>query len=542
MKYYKLLFIIFFTSLMTIIVWFVNGKSVIGVDDANIYMVYMKHLAQRHGFVYNIGSEKVEGFTSLLWTLIGSLFFLISNKPELLLLIFNVIIISYTLWRLCCFIDSYFNNKRLFSPHSLLFLGLLALLPGYFEWCVLSLMETGLWSAVLILLSLNILEFENDSPPKKSNLYFGLLLFLLILCRPEAMLWGLFFLMARGIQFYIKTGNIKKTAIGLLPLFSVFAFTLMALIFWRIQYFGFPFPNTYYAKVSNDITGNFTDGIKYIIGFFISYPFYVFSVCLTISVIFHLFIKKFFKEIFLLLFCFAIILVTLFIPLYAGGDHFPFFRFIQPTIPVFYLCFLLTLKKLNFTYIKPILISLLLFIFFEGRLNVFYNGKNYFKHQLLLCSNGRENAEKLNTFFDKMPALPSQGLIAAGGRAFSYKGFTYDLVGLNNVEMAHADKVKERNLPKNHASFNKDVFYKQKPDIFCFDFVSIKGIAEFNGVKVDDVNSSILKYVFLDAEFKSAYSDCMIIKKDVNEALTAFASNSFLNTLDTNYYKVVKHE
>ena len=36
-----------------------------GIDDANIYFVYARNLANGHGFVYNIGGERVEGFTSL---------------------------------------------------------------------------------------------------------------------------------------------------------------------------------------------------------------------------------------------------------------------------------------------------------------------------------------------------------------------------------------------------------------------------------------------------------------------------------------------
>lgn len=55
----------------------------IGTDDANIYFVYARNLANGYGFVYNIGGERVEGFTSLLWTVIAALAYKFTDVPEL---------------------------------------------------------------------------------------------------------------------------------------------------------------------------------------------------------------------------------------------------------------------------------------------------------------------------------------------------------------------------------------------------------------------------------------------------------------------------
>lgn len=43
------------------------------IDDAMISMRYAEHFAQRHGLVWNIGGEAVQGYTNLLWTLYMSL-------------------------------------------------------------------------------------------------------------------------------------------------------------------------------------------------------------------------------------------------------------------------------------------------------------------------------------------------------------------------------------------------------------------------------------------------------------------------------------
>ena len=82
----------------TIIAWNANGRSLIGVDDAQIYLVYMQNLADGYGFVYNVGGEYVEGFTSLLWTLIGALIALVHLPLEYTLLSINVLLIAFLLW------------------------------------------------------------------------------------------------------------------------------------------------------------------------------------------------------------------------------------------------------------------------------------------------------------------------------------------------------------------------------------------------------------------------------------------------------------
>jgi len=53
----------------------------VGFDDANITQVYARHLAEGHGFVYNIGGERVEGSTSLIWTLLNAAAFLTAYRP-----------------------------------------------------------------------------------------------------------------------------------------------------------------------------------------------------------------------------------------------------------------------------------------------------------------------------------------------------------------------------------------------------------------------------------------------------------------------------
>jgi len=153
----------------------------------------------------------------------------------------------------------------------------------------------------------------------------------------------------------------------------------------------------------------------------------------------------------------------------------------------------------------------------------------------------RRNSKMLNQFFDRLPHYPSQGVLTAGGSAFSYKGITIDLLGINNVQMAHAEKIKDRNLPKNHASFDKEVFYKQKPDLFWIGggFVQ-NGIPDT--IKFTNYWSGVFKNINRDEKFNSAYKDCLIIRTGESKSLHIFASVEFLNTLDTNFFKVIRYD
>ncbi len=126
-----------------------------GVDDANISLAYGRHLAEGNGFVYNVGGERVEGFTSLLHVLVIAFLYQAASFTglplESLLLGLLLALFAVVLARLC---------RELSETHASW-----GLLPGglliawclsgayYFTWSVLSLMETGLYGGLLLLSS-----------------------------------------------------------------------------------------------------------------------------------------------------------------------------------------------------------------------------------------------------------------------------------------------------------------------------------------------------------------------------------------------------
>src|SRR5262249_54538609 len=117
------------------------------------------------------------------------------------LLLFNILLVSVALWQIIIFGDKLFQEHRLLSPFALFLLGAVILLPGYFDWAVLSLMETGLWSCLLIMSVITLCRFEmSDENYKRNHYTFSILLILLVMCRPESYLWGASFLVVRFFQ------------------------------------------------------------------------------------------------------------------------------------------------------------------------------------------------------------------------------------------------------------------------------------------------------------------------------------------------------
>src|ERR1700760_4305630 len=92
-------FLLFFLllSILSILSYLYLGRPTPGMDDADIFLNYARRFAHGEGFVFNTGGEKVEGFTSMLWVLICSLFYHLTANPEWLLFFFTLLLTSLSL-------------------------------------------------------------------------------------------------------------------------------------------------------------------------------------------------------------------------------------------------------------------------------------------------------------------------------------------------------------------------------------------------------------------------------------------------------------
>ena len=332
----KLLFII--VAVIIIIAGIFHAISLIFInDDAFITFRYVDNLTRGNGPVYNAG-ERVEGYTNFFWlTLLALCSTLYANAdPVLLSKILGIIFFSATL---ILFIIS---NLKLKSEKNN-FVYLLPItsiaLALHRDFCAYATsgLETSMFTFFVSCSFLLLIAHKSE----RVLLLSGLLIVLTMLTRPD----GFLFFVSACIFILIKY---KKPSIPLI-LFSLPTILLfLPYWIWRYNYYGYFFPNTFYAKSIN--IPYYSQGLNYIFIYFKVY--YVFIIVIFIEIIFIGKVLKIFTNrrgelnfldylredkiipSYILLAGMFVLLYFLFI-IYIGGD-FMHARFLIPVTPLLY--------------------------------------------------------------------------------------------------------------------------------------------------------------------------------------------------------------
>ena len=566
-NFLRFLFVLFVITLSSAIIYYAQYSPFTGIDDAYIYFVYAKNFANGHGFVYNVGGEHVEGFTSMLWLLIVSLFYKISTlKFQWIITAFNVLLISYALYKVVKFIDSFYvkEKQKVISALAAFFLVIVVIVKGYLDWTIFSLLETGMWSSLLILTSMHLMEMAaTGTKSPKANLYLGILLGILVFTRPESLLWGVVFISLYVLICWNQQKDLLKAIRSAILPAVLFITSGVALIVFRLQYFGYPFPNTYYAKVSTNRFYNFKEGVSYLAKYLFVYPLYILPLIVMLFTFIMVIvnwkrtraINNFSNNELSQITNLVIMFTALVIPFTTGGDHFSLFRLYQPLVPVFLLpLFNIEFIKNNFfskwprTSFKIALLFLLIpFVFLSNIPKYFLDNVSYMidpsMTSLVLgfgpTEENKRHSDSLNYFFQSNPK-PAIGRITAGGYAFGYAGSTIDLLGLNNTMMAHA--IKEKVGYKSHAAFDKKTFYKLKVDML--ESLIVKDSAKFSLPENDttvfnrNFESSVLKNIYRDREFVESYIPVLINSNSSPYAVFTYVRKDYADTLTKKGYTV----
>jgi arabinofuranosyltransferase len=519
---------------------FIN-QPLIGTDDANILFVYAKNFVHGNGIVYNVGGEHVEGFTCFLYFIICSAFYLITPNPEVIIFFFNLILsiisILYIQYTIQLISTKLTFSKKLRICLQIGFLAWLISNPLYFGWNIISLMDTGLYSFILITIFCFFIQllFDSDINKEKKAILLSLLIIALILTRPEAIIWGIVFIALFAFIIHLQTRNFNKTIKLIIKPIIGYTVSFIIITIFRLIYFKFPFPNTFYAKVSASLEQTLSDGFNYFENFIEQYG-VVLVIFLALSTTFILieYIKNNTSIKFLLGFIIILINITgITIPIVEGADHFHGFRMYQPIYPILYFIYLIPLfyfrKKISFYYTYLFLIVGGFWIsknIYQNWLN-FKNSQNLsepianyqfsISNEFYIAANERENGKILSMIFED--SLPKIGYGSAGGIAYGYKGNIIDMMGLNNTLMAHANTIKVG--PKGHESFDKETFYELAPEIlmaqtFKANMINLQGANDYytNPTTWDNM---IFKNIFNDYSFKERYQLAEIINKDFPE-------------------------
>lgn len=523
------------------------GRPELGVDDAHIFFVYGQNLVEGQGIVYNPGGERVEGFTSLLWMLIVALFFGLFARPEGWLMWFCLAMISGAIALLWRFVDtgglislrslvhrewrdypllayhSAFSRER-FTWRGLVFVAWVFSSPGFVVWMGLALMESALWSTLLIGGALMTISSRTG--------YLALLVALLLLTRPEGMLWGLVFITLIGLIGLVRSGWLELWRRVRWPLL-VYGLVSAGLALGRLAYFGYPLPNTCYAKMSPDIAYNLYWGLVYLATFLYFNPMVVVVSLGPAMAGLVLNLPRLWRSPSSELFFAArqttrlefvvlsvIALTGLAAPVLIGGDHFLLARFYQPVWPLLILSLFWMLDAVDFHLARPVQVGAALVVmglFFVTPQTHWLNlSESRLQTDFWVAERGEQLGAALNEIFAE--DYPAVGVTAAGSVALVYRGPVVDIYGLNNVAMAHAPG--NRYGLKNHAAFNVDVFLAQQPELFL---PTAGGETKFPQAAVT------LREVLQDPRFLDLYQLARI--SDGKHQIVAYVKRSYLAQL-----------
>lgn len=505
-------FVVFIIALCCAIavVWRQNGYPTKGIDDANIFFSYAENLANGNGFVYAHNSEPVEGFTSLFWTLLcGVCFAIRANEAGVFMVTMLLLVGSqWICWNLLARIlqEKGVNSRLPFAVYAVSILSSTC----YVTWMSITLMDVALWGFFLSWFAWLFHDacLRKDEISTRSLLCRTIPFVLAPAVRPEFMgavpaLLGILFL---------RNLFLKRSLRHIFIWGGVFLVSLGALTVFRCHHFGYPLPNTFYAKVSPSLVYNLDMGLQYALPFFISGLFptlfcatwvgwFVSVVCGAVRPRSGAPQPCGLGALDMLLLWIAILCV---LPILAGGDHFDYFRFYQPIYPLICLGLIAALPasawnavqgKRNKVFFGMVLLVLLpLSWSFSASYLQSHWQRLPITREFSIADAGIRRGCLLNSLFADAPRVPNMGVIVAGGIARTYEGPLTDLMGLNNTTVAHYPGNREGT--KNHAAFELGVFPELNVD--AIDDV-IDGISHFPFV------DKVLKHLFETSSFASEW-------------------------------------
>lgn len=219
-------------SLFLVAVFFYSWNS----DDAYHSYIMARHLVEGKGLVYNTG-YRVSASTCPLLTLIEAFFFLFTDSADLCGLLIGLLFSGAAAWvlffRIC--------------PSPMSAFCMLGLMVS--SRCFLSFTTSGLENPLLFFFGALFFDIyhRNKTLSKRYLFALALLMSLLAMARTDSVL--IFIPMA--VWAYLTRAKVSYPARVMLGVAGLLPFVFWTL--FSLLYYGFPFPNTYYAKLYTGI-------------------------------------------------------------------------------------------------------------------------------------------------------------------------------------------------------------------------------------------------------------------------------------------------
>lgn len=418
------------------------------VDDSFISYRYAENLRAGNGLVFNSG-ERVEGYSNFLWVII--LRSLISTGVSPIVASkFLGVVLSIGSILILFFLSKNLSDRRGIFVLSSVFLTATDI--GFIRWSVAG-METQLATFLfLVALFFFIKEIEADSSVPMSSIFLGLC----SLTRPEAPL-----LFVAGLAFRLWIIRRKWSTRDTVWVLAYLAIFVPYLIF-RVSYYGYLFPNPYYAKTGGGLK-QIIVGLRYANQFFSLNGGYLLLPLISLPFISG---RSRLSPLY------PFLIAYLFFIVYVGGDHMKDFRFFVPILPVVFLLAqegLSEFARLLKRWGRVVLVLFLLGFAFSNLIQDYFETSVLWwgdvRGQIELLKMKVRNPEKVydrakvglwlkdNVAPDRVVAVEDCGMIPY------YSGLrTIDMFGLMDTHLAHLKGMM-------HKKFDASYLLDRKPDV-----------------------------------------------------------------------------
>ncbi|MFZ0546391.1 MAG: hypothetical protein WAM60_13180 [Candidatus Promineifilaceae bacterium] len=459
-----------------------NGRLVFWLhDDMMISMRYGRNLVDGYGLVWNPGQPPVEGYSNFGWLLVMAAVHLFTIPDTLTSLV--VLLINIFLAGLVLVLTARLAYRLVPKPGVWLLPALLTLviIVDLARWTTIGL-EVPLETAVFLWLLIRVLDEAKVEQPRASTFFLAGILGLIRVDGP--LLAAVLCLVALGLQPNKRQILKYSPLILLLP---------AAHILFRLVYYGYPLPNTYYLKLTawND---RLLPGLLYLLRFIRLYG------LLLVAAIVGIYKSGDRLGRVLLLAGLPLAAYALFV----GGDDFGGARFFAPWLPVLILLAFLTPHWLNWQ-VRPVSAAVLLVVLALGTGLLagyrFYQGPG---EEAVLAQVGLvlEDITWPNT---------SIGVFWAGTLPYFAHRPAVDLLGKNDAYVARLP-ANEGSRKPGHNKFDYEyALTEERPDLIVspLSLTAVSDPQTFPGyTKGDDAYSGQL---FLDKAYQQNYAPNLLI-------------------------------
>jgi len=464
-------------------------------DDAFITFRYARNLVRGHGPVYNPGVP-VEGYTNFLWMIVMAGVLKLKGDPIFFSRLFGIVSGVGLIW--FCWL----GGARILKHKIALTIvapAILVVFPGFAAESVEGL-ETIFFSFLLLGgIVLTAWGYEQRSVVAWHPLLFALA----SMTRPEGVMVFVLTMMCVFVHGWlnqsIRLRFILRSSLIYLVIFLPY-------YLWRYQYYGYPFPNTYYAKTGGGML-QAQRGLEYVISFIGEFSWVLLLLSLMI-------VLPLLKRYLLLHICTVVTLGYLAYVALIGGDFKPTYRFLIPVTALVCLIYQAALAELC-AFIGRRRSGVPVWCLFAATmLSIFVCLKVYSGSEQLRRKYSRlENGVSKRDYIDRarvignwihMNSKPGDHLAISTAGAIAYFSDipVIDMLGLNDLHIARSKPIDFGSGLAGHECADSDYVLSLKPRFIIFKTKIIKSPITPKTIRTTLIGE---KQLSASTEFKANY-------------------------------------